>query len=105
MRKLSRSLISLRMRCAISRCLAVSFASSAPNQAPAWAIDRRATSEMLSRSILTASASGFSRSPRQVSHGLADWYFDSSSRTQALSVSRQRRYMFGMTPSNGLAVR
>ncbi len=62
-KKPSRSLISFRMRSAISLWLGVSSASMPENHCNASAIDRRATSLMLRPPILTASASGLSRAP------------------------------------------
>ncbi len=67
----SRSLISLRMRSAISRWLGVSSALIPENQLPASAIDSAATWLMCLPAILTASASGLSRSPPHTSQVLA----------------------------------
>ena len=72
-RKPSRSLISFRMRWAISRWLGVSSASMPENQCNASEIDSRAISLMLRPPILTASASGFSRSPWHTSQVRALW--------------------------------
>jgi hypothetical protein len=63
-------LISLRIRWAISRWLGVSSALIPENQIPASAIDRAATSLMCLSAILTASASGYSRSPLHTSQVL-----------------------------------
>jgi hypothetical protein len=57
--------------------------------------------EMSSPAILTLSGSGRRRAPWQVSHGAADWYLESSSRIQALSVWSMRRLRLPITPSNG----
>ena len=70
-KKPSRSLISRRMRWAISCWLGVSSASMPENQVNASAIDSRATSLMFLPPILTANASGFSRSPWHTSQVLA----------------------------------
>ncbi len=72
-KKPSRSLISRRMRWAISRWLGLSSASMPENQSRASAIDSRATSLMLRRAIFTANASGFSRSPSHTSQVRALW--------------------------------
>ncbi len=103
-RKPRRSLISLRMRAAISRCFGASFAERPENHAAARSIDISATSPRCSPSILTASASGLSRCPPQAEQGREDWKRPSSSRSQALSVSFQRRSRFGITPSKGFDV-
>ena len=66
-RNCSRSLISFRMRRAISRCFGVSISSSAANQRAASAMERRVTSPMCEPPTLTQSASGFSRWPPQLS--------------------------------------
>ena len=100
----SRSLISFRMRAAISWLAGVSVSETPANQSHAAAIDREAASLMLCPATLTASASGFSRAPWHTSQVREFWYRPSSSRTQALSVSRNRRSMFGKTPSNGRSV-
>jgi hypothetical protein len=70
-----RSLISLRMARAISRCCGFSFSSSAENQSSAWRTERREDMEMSSPAILTLSGSGRRRAPWQVSHGAADLVF------------------------------
>ncbi len=67
LRKPSRSLISRRMRWAISLCLSDRWLSSSRNQAPALAIDISVVSLMCLPLILTASASGFRRAPPQAS--------------------------------------
>ena len=103
-RNCNRSLISLRMRRAISRCLGVRLSSSAANQRAASAIEKRVTSPMCRPPILTHSASGLSRWPLQLSHAAVLWNLPSSSRSQALSDSRQRRSRLGSTPSKGLVV-
>ena len=56
------------------------------------------------RAIFTASASGFRRLPWQTSQGCAEKKRPISSRTQAESVSFQRRSRFGMTPSKAFFV-
>ena len=84
--------------------LGVSSPGSAANQSTASAIDRFATSEMFLPRILTAKASGLSRAPQQTSHNVVVWKRARSSRTQALSVSFQRRSRLGITPSKGLVV-
>ena len=66
---------------------------------PAARMDFSATSAMCRPAIFTASASGFSRAPWQTSQGFAEKKRPISSRTQAESVSFQRRSRFGMTPS------
>src|SRR5882762_8336518 len=72
-RKPSRSLISLRMRAAISRCLDDSVAESAANHSAAAEIDSSATSLIVLPAILTASASGLRRAPWHTSQVLALW--------------------------------
>ncbi len=99
-----RSLISLRMRCAMSFCLTVSLAVRAWNHSAACRMENSVTCAMLRPLILTASASGFRRNPLQASQGEVDWKRLSSSRTHDESVSRNRRSMLVMTPSNGLVV-
>ena len=87
-RKVSRSRISLRMRTAISFCLAVSFSGSSENQRVRLAHrergDRRRYRAM---AIFTASASGFSRLPPQAAQGVSLMKRAISSRAQSLSVS------------------
>ena len=97
-------MISFRMRLAISARLPSSLAFSASNQTAASLMDRAEMSAIVVPSSLTAKASGFNRAPPQALQGVVPWYFSISSRTQALSVSRQRRSMFGMTPSKLLRV-
>jgi hypothetical protein len=87
LRKESRSRISLRMRAAISFCFGVSFAGSSAAQAAAWRIESAVTAAISAMSILTASASGFSRLPPQVAQGVSDMKRAISSRAQSLSVS------------------
>ena len=70
-RKPRRSLISLSMRWAISRCCGLRVSATAANQTAAWAIDMRETSPMWRLSILTARASGLRRKPSQSSQGAA----------------------------------
>ena len=82
----------------------VGFRSTGVEGRAASAIDIAATWLMCLPAILTARASGFSRSPPHTSQVFALWYRPSSSLIQALSVSRKRRSMFGRTPSNGRSV-
>ncbi len=103
-RKPSRSLISFRMRAAISRCLGVSLGASSPNHFTASLMPNSVVWLMLRPAIFTASASGLRRAPLQVSHLLSCWKRSSSSRTHEESVSFQRRSRLGITPSNGLVV-
>ena len=63
-----RSLISRRMRSAISFCLSVSWCDSVRNQSSACAIDIWLTWPTWLPPILTASASGLSRQPSHASH-------------------------------------
>ncbi len=86
-RKPRRSLISLRMRWAISSCFGVSCSPSEPNQSAASRIEKSVTSLMLRPRIFTASASGFKRLPWQTSHSVVFWKRPSSSLIQELSVS------------------
>ncbi len=72
-RKPSRSLISFRMRSAISRWLGVSSASMPLNHVAASEIDRAAAWLMCLPATLTASASGFSRSPPHTSQVFSFW--------------------------------
>ena len=72
-RKRRRSLISFRIRWAISICLSLSWPDSEENQSRAGRIARTETSEMFLPAIFTASASGFRRAPPQTSHGVSDW--------------------------------
>ncbi len=69
----SRSLISLRMRRAISRLLVVSLGSSPANQSRASRIERAETWLMSSPAIFTANASGLRRRPSHASHGASFW--------------------------------
>jgi hypothetical protein len=92
------------MRSAISWSFLRSLAFSAPNHSAAWATENSATWLMCSLSSFTARASGFRRWPLQASQALLDWYLPRSSRTQSLSVSRQRRSMLGITPSKDFEV-
>ena len=92
------------MRAAISFCLGVSLGDSSRNHFTASPIENSVVWLMLRPAIFTASASGFSRAPPQVSHLLSCWKRSSSSRTQEESVSFQRRSRLGITPSNGLVV-
>ena len=89
------------MRRAISWRCGVSVAPASWNQASARRIGRSAASARLRPAIFTASASGFSRAPWQTAQGLSAWNRLISSRTQALSVSCQRRCRLRSTPSNG----
>ena len=72
-RNCSRSLISLRIRTAISFCFLVSFFGRASNQSRAVLIDSAVDCEIVKSLIFTLSASGRSRSPLQVGQGAADW--------------------------------
>ena len=92
------------MRPAISFCCLFSVAGSSSNQVPAARMDNSATWQMCRPAIFTASASGFSRAPWQTSQGFAEKKRPISSRTQAESVSFQRRSRFGMTPSKTFLV-
>ena len=86
-RKPSRSLISRKMRRAISFCLALRMVSRPANHAWAAEMDKAAASVMVRPPSLTARASGLSLWPPQTSQGAVVWNLDNSSRTQALSVS------------------
>ena len=103
-RKPSRSLISFRMRPAISICLALSRSGRPANQSRAPAIDICAASPACISATRTASASGLRRKPLHAEQGATVWYLLSSSRTQLESVSRQRRARLVITPSNGRLV-
>ena len=68
-----RSLISFRMRWAMSRCFGVSLPVSARNHSAACRIEKSVTCATLRPLILTARASGFRRRPLQASQGEVDW--------------------------------
>ena len=84
--------------------LGVRLSSSAANQRAASAIENLRDVADVQVPTLTQSASGFSRWPPQLSHAAVLWNLPSSSRSQALSDSRQRRSRLGTTPSKGLVV-
>ena len=92
------------MRAAISRCLAVSLGGRSRNHFTELPIENSVTWLTFSPPILTASASGLSRAPLQVSHLASCWKRSRSSRTHEELVSFQRRSRLGITPSNGLVV-
>ena len=92
------------MRVAISFCFLVSFSGSSANQSLAARIDR-------SRDLADVLAVDLHRQRLRLEAiaaagvaGVGVLVARSSSRTQSLSVSRKRRSMLPITPSNGLAL-
>ena len=102
----SRSRISLRMRPAISFCLVLRGPIQEGAEPLVGGADRLLGDfgDVAGLSILTASASGFSRLPLQASQGWPNGSARSPRASRPLSVSRQRRSRFGITPSKVLVV-
>ena len=57
-------------------------------------------SAIVRSSMVTDSAIGFSRLPRQAGHGTSRMYPANFSRLESLSASACRRSTYGMAPSN-----
>ena len=99
-----RSRISFRMRDAISLCFCVNVFGRSSNQTFAALIDSVADFADVLAADLHAERLRLQAIAVAGLAGCAAWKRDSSSRTQSLSVSRQRRSMLGITPSNAFSV-
>src|SRR3989338_8345923 len=81
------------------------FAISSRKYSSAFSTVLSLTDAIFSSPIFTPSASGRSRLPLHDSQTVITMYFSISARVKSESVSFQRRFRFGITPSNALSPR